>query len=79
MAKETKQRKFDSNIKALAVMRGYNSIMDFSVKENISYHQLRKVMHGTAITIDVQFLITVCEKLDCQIGDLIILNKEGNK
>lgn len=73
------EKKFDSNIKLLVVANGYNSIMDFSIKENISYHQLRKVMRGTAITIDVDFLITVCDKLDCQIEDLIILNKEESK
>lgn len=71
------EKKFDSKIKYLVVANGYNSVLDFSEKENISYHQLRKVMHGTAITIDVQFLIDVCDKLDCQIGDLIILNREG--
>lgn len=76
---EKKKKKFDSKIKYLVVAKGYNSVLDFSESEGISYHQLRKVMHGTAITIDVQFLITVCEKLDCQIGDLIILDKEGVK
>ena len=67
------EKKFDSKIKYLVVAKGYNSIMDFSKKEKVSYPQLRKIMHGTAITVDVQFLITVCDKLDCQIEDLIIL------
>ena len=67
------EKKFDSKIKYLVVAKGYNSIMDFSKKEKVSYPQLRKLMHGTAITVDVQFLITVCDKLDCQIEDLIIL------
>ena len=72
-------KRFDSRIKYLVVAKGYNSVLDFSKEEKVSYPQLRKLMHGTAITVDVEFLITVCDKLDCQIGDLIILNKGENK
>ena len=80
MEKEKKPvKRFDSRIKYLVVAKGYNSVLDFSKEEKVSYPQLRKLMHGTAITVDVQFLITVCNKLDCQIEDLIILNKEENK
>ena len=72
-------RKFRSNIKAIVVTRGYNSIADFSEKEGVSYYLLRRLMHGTANTLDVPFLVDVCKKLDCEIGDLIILNKEEVK
>ena len=73
------EKKFDSKIKALAVAKGYNSISDFSEKEGVSYYLLRRLMHGTANSLDVPFLVDVCKKLDCEIGDLIILNKEENK
>ena len=73
------EKKFDSKVKAIAVAKGYNSIADCSEKEGVSYYLLRRLMHGTANTLDVPFLVDVCKKLDCEIGDLIILNKEENK
>ena len=75
----TEEKRFDSKIKALVVAKGYNSVSHFSKEEEVSYYLLRRLMHGTANTLDVPFLVDVCKKLDCEIGDLIILNKEENK
>lgn len=73
------ERRFDSKIKALVVAKGYNSVSHFSKEEEVSYYLLRRLMHGTANSLDVPFLVDVCKKLDCEIGDLIILNKEEIK
>lgn len=64
-----------SKVKVLIVEKGYNSLADFSKQEKISYHLLRKLAYSQAKTIDIQFLIDLCQKLECQISDLLVLKK----
>jgi DNA-binding Xre family transcriptional regulator len=64
-----------SKVKSLVIGRGFNSLADFSNKKKVSYHSLRKLEYGEPHSIDVDFLIELCNKLDCEIGDLIILKK----
>ena len=62
-----------SKVKSIVIDRGFNSLADFSEKEKISYYLLRRLAHNKAKTIDVPFLIELCEKLDCEISDLLVL------
>jgi DNA-binding Xre family transcriptional regulator len=64
-----------SKVKVLIVDKGYNSLSDFAQQEKVSYHLLRKLAYNHAKTIDIQFLIDLCQKLDCQISDLLVLKK----
>lgn len=64
-----------SKLKSIVIDRGFNSLADFSEKENISYYLLRRLAHNKANTIDVPFLIKLCEKLDCEISDLLVLKR----
>lgn len=62
-------------IKVLVIEKGYNSLADFSEKEKVSYHMLRRLAYKNPKSIEVPFLIDLCEKLDCQISDLLVLKK----
>lgn len=66
-----------SKLKALVIDRGYNSLSDFAEKEEVSYYLLRRIAYNKANTLDVDFIVTVCDKLNCQIGDIFYINKEG--
>jgi DNA-binding Xre family transcriptional regulator len=60
-------------IKALVIEKGYNSLADFSERENVSYYMLRRLAYKNPKSIEVPFLIELCKKLDCQISDLLVL------
>ena len=71
--------KIESKIKTLVIDRGYNSLSHFSEKENVSYYLLRKLASNQAQTFDVPCLVEVCEKLDCESSDLLVLKKEDKQ
>jgi DNA-binding Xre family transcriptional regulator len=64
-----------SRVKVVVISKGFNSLSDFANKEKISYNRLRKLAYDEAKSIDRQFLIDLCEKLDCQVSDLLVLKK----
>ena len=67
----------ESKVKTVVIDRGYNSIFEFSEKEDVSYYLLRRLSSNQANTIDVPFLLELCTKLDCEIADLLTLKKDG--
>lgn len=67
--------KLESKVKALVIDRGFNSLADFSEQQKVSYHLLRRLAYGKANTIDVKFLVDLCRKLECEIGDLLVIKK----
>ena len=74
-----KKKIIESKIKTLVIDRGYNSLAHFSDQERVSYYLLRKLASNEALTFDVPFLIEVCQKLDCEIGDLLVLAEPKEK
>lgn len=65
-----------SKLKSIVIDRGYNSLAHFSEAQDVSYYLLRRLAHNKANTIDVAFLIELCEKLNCNISDLLVLKKK---
>lgn len=59
-----------NNLKAVIFSKGYKSVRDFTEKNKLSYMPIIKLAHNKNKTIDINLLITLCEKLDCEIGDL---------
>jgi DNA-binding Xre family transcriptional regulator len=64
-----------NNLKLLAVQNGYNSIMDFSKKNNLSYMRIYKLANDKMKTYDKDLLVEICTLLGCEIGELLVIKK----
>ena len=60
-----------NNLKALAIQRGYNSVRDFAVSNDLNYVTIINFSKDRFKTIDKELLVKICSLLDCQVGDLI--------
>lgn len=67
--------KLESKLKAVIIDRGFDSLVHFSKEKNVSYYLLRRLAFNRAKTLDITFLLELCDKLDCEIGDLLVLKK----
>ncbi len=62
-------------VRSLVLDRGYKSLLEFAEENELSYYLLRKLANNKANAIDVNLLIGVCEALDCEVGELLVLKK----
>jgi DNA-binding Xre family transcriptional regulator len=76
---EKMQMQLQSKVKSLIVERGYNSLADFADQEKVSYHMLRRLAYNRGQSIETRFLVELCEKLDCQISDLLVVKERSGK
>lgn len=63
------------NLKLLVIQKGYNSIRDFAVRNDLPYMTIINFVKGRSKMIDRELLITICSLLDCQVGELITIEK----
>ncbi|MCK1982195.1 MULTISPECIES: helix-turn-helix domain-containing protein [Peribacillus] len=64
------------NLKLLLVKNGYKSIMDFANQHDLSYMAVLKLANNQTKTFDKELLVTLCDKLNCGIGDLLHLKED---
>jgi DNA-binding Xre family transcriptional regulator len=64
-----------NNVRLLMYKKGYKNLLQLAEGEKVSYYLLRKLANNESNSLDKQFLIDLCTKLDCEIGDLLHLKK----
>jgi DNA-binding Xre family transcriptional regulator len=60
-----------NNLKALAIQRGYNSVRDFAVSNDLNYVTIINFSKNRPKTIDKTLLVKICSLLDCKVGELL--------
>lgn len=68
-----------NNIREVVYRSGFKSLLEFSAEKKINYYFLRKVANNKATNINCQFLIELCAALNCEVGDLLYINKEDKQ
>jgi DNA-binding Xre family transcriptional regulator len=64
-----------NNVRQLMYKKGYKNLLRFAEDNKVSYYLLRKLANDESNSLDKQFLIDLCSKLDCEIGELLQLSK----
>lgn len=64
-----------NNLKAIAIQRGYNSVRDFALTHELNYVTIINFSKNRPKTIDKDLLVRLCSLLNCQVGELIEIEK----
>jgi len=70
--------KLKNNLKLLVIKNGYNSIRDFSERNNLSYVSVLKLSKSESKTIEIKMLMNLCELLNCTIDDLLEIEGQAS-
>lgn len=65
-----------NNIRLMIIKRGYKSLRKFSIDHGFNYLSLLKLANNQTMTVDKETLVELCEKLDCNIDDLLYIERE---
>ncbi|WNS74266.1 helix-turn-helix transcriptional regulator [Bacillus sp. DTU_2020_1000418_1_SI_GHA_SEK_038] len=64
-----------TRVRALVADKGYKSLQKFAKDNGLSYYLLRKLANNETNSFDRDFLINLCNKLDCEVGELLVIKK----
>lgn len=72
-----KNLELQTRVRALVADKGYKSLQKFAMDNNLSYYLLRKLANNESNSFDKTLLIDLCAKLNCEVGELLVIKKVG--
>jgi len=69
--------KLKNNVRLLVVQAGYKSLLEFAEDKGISYYLLRKLANNETNSIDISFLVSLCEAFKSNVSDLIYVDQQA--
>lgn len=66
-----------NTIKVEIIKQGYDSVMSFCKEHGLSYQKVNRLIRYEAGNFHFQTILEICNALNCDIGDLFYIEKEG--
>jgi len=67
------RKRIVSNLKAVAVSRNQTAMTNLARRARVSEQAVRALWHGYARRVDLNVLARLCEDLQCDLSDILIL------